>query len=346
MNPGGTFSVSDDMVINVTEVDENGLSQKDIYGYDIVLLANVMRIPSGKIETLKSYLDEGGTVLVSAGELLDNDFYNTFLFSEGKGIMPCLLGKAGKKKEGLASWVTLDTRTLKGPILSFLGKFKSNIAENIHFYKYFSIPETDDDPFTAVIRFSDGTPAVTVREEAGLSCFLNFTLDEKWCSFPSHPLYLPFFREIINYSVRRGQTRFTGFAGESITARLPAESAGGTFAVTGPDISADGIKPLFAKTRYIIGWEKTDLPGFYRVTGQGYEEVFARNHRPSESSIETVNERAFRDDFPEILLEITGRNRMLSGLEGQGRNIWRFLAVAAFILFIAEFLFSFYQSRK
>ncbi len=345
MNPGGAFAITDDIIINVTEVDETGFAQKDIFGYDVILLANVMRIPEQKAETLASFIEEGGSVLISAGELIDRDFYNSYLYSGGKGVMPCPLGDIVNRKGDSASYATFDIKTLSGTMLRFLSKFKSNICENIHFFRYYHIPESDKDSFRTVLRYSDGTPAVIERVSSGISCFLNFTLDEAWSGFPSHPLYLPFFREIINYCVIRGQTRFAEDAGAPVTARIPAEYAGGEFTVSGPGVSAGGIKPHFLKTRYVISWEKTDNPGFYRIEGAGYSELFSRNHRPEESILEYVNERVLTDLFPELEIEITGNNRMISGMEGEGRNIWRFLALTACILFAVEFLFAFYQSR-
>ena len=302
MNPGGEFASVDDISIHVTDVTENEFRTKDISEYDIVVLANVMRTTPQKVRSIHSFLSHGGCLIISAGDIIDRNYYNTALFGPEKGkILPLRLEEPVYEASEGGDLQKFDLGTLKGLPLAFMKNFSDTVAEHIHFRSYFRIPEQgrEDWKHTEVIlRFTDGTPAAVINRAHGLVCFLNFTLDEDWTDFPSHPLYLPFMRELVNYCVKDRGRSLNRLCGEKISVDVPPDLGNREFTLTAPDGTVDRTVPSFSDFRYTVHAESTYIPGIYKVSHGRINRVRACNPGPEEGSLDHMNSEVLRDRFP------------------------------------------------
>jgi len=353
MNPRGRFSVGDDIAINVTDVNEIVFRSREISGYDIIVLANVMRITEQKIQNISSFLAEGGSLVISAGDMIDRRFYNSSLYGSGKHpLLPVRLGQAvltGSKHTGPQK---LDLNSLRGIPLAFMKDFREAITEHISFYTYFRIQEgmpKEQEHTQTILRFRDGTPAVVISREKGLVCFLNFTLDEDWTDFPSHPLYLPFMRELVNYCMKQKARNLNGFAGEPVSVDVPAELGELELKVIDPDGSVDHVVPLFHDSRYTISRESAYTPGVYCVQQGDFLAYRARNPRPEEGDLEKISREMLTKRFPQadmrfIHIDAADASLKAEYTEAAGGG-WRLFALIACIISVLEYCLAWISSK-
>lgn len=86
-------------VIGVQVIPNEGLAEAPLDGLDMVILANVPMIPPEKAAQLRSFVRDGGALLVFAGEGLDPANYNEALLA---GDDPLLPARLELKAEGVA----------------------------------------------------------------------------------------------------------------------------------------------------------------------------------------------------------------------------------------------------
>ncbi|MFH1706868.1 MAG: BatA domain-containing protein [Planctomycetota bacterium] len=339
MNPGGEFPVPGDITINVTEMDEPAFRHADLARYDVVVLANVMRLTAARVRTLEDFALRGGAVIIAAGPLVDREFFNTALYRDGQGLMPCRLGPLVSRDTMSPGFTSLAPASVRGPVLAFMQGFRAGVTDRIHFMRYFAIePATGD--ATAAAAFSDGTPAVVTAGVRGCVTFLNFTLDTAWTDFPGHPLYLPFCRELVNYGVNAGDIRSTAVCGVPLAVRVPSEASGREFLLTAPSGNTQRLRPLFAGDDFMVTAPTAAAPGFYRVSGPDFEALRSRNPAAEEGDSRAIGIAELRGRFPGVLFHLVAWDRGpgASGTDRDeaGTRLWRAAAIVLLALVTAE----------
>lgn len=82
----GRLQLSD--LITTRTIPTASLNEDALQDVRVVVLANVSRLSDPQLESVKKYVDGGGTLLVTAGNRLDLNWYTQQLYADGNGLLP------------------------------------------------------------------------------------------------------------------------------------------------------------------------------------------------------------------------------------------------------------------
>ena len=174
--------------------------------YDVVVLANVPRLPQAKIAELGDFVRRGGGLLISVGSRVDPDEYNEHLGE--------LLPKRLRSLRELCSPNDPDAGLLATrlarletthPVFRVFDLPGGESIQAVNVYGYMLLEPSPVGTSRTLMSYGDGGPALVEREVgAGRVALLTTTLDREWTDLPIHTAYLPMVRRLVRFLARRG----------------------------------------------------------------------------------------------------------------------------------------------
>lgn len=187
-------------------VDAEGLVRANLAQYDVVVLANVMNLPSPTINGLKRWVQNGGGLLVSMGDRVEADIANlelgdllamrlrgprTAVAESSEGGAPIAAGAAGRE-------LTLGPVPGRHPVTDTLDTTSEDVLGGTRF-RTTELLEGGVES-TTILKFSDGSPALVEKPLGrGKVALFASSLDRDWNDLPIATVYLPLMRRLVHY---------------------------------------------------------------------------------------------------------------------------------------------------
>jgi hypothetical protein len=158
---------------------------------------------AGKIE---QYVADGGALWLFMSDRVNPHAYNTLLYRDGKGLMPCAL-KARTSPAGAeagSSPVHYQFAGLEHPALGRLTDSDGSKDADVMRYVGFALTEDDlaKGQTRVVLKMSDGTPSVVEKEFGrGRVLLANFAPVSDWTYLPARTEFPVFVQEVLRYIV-------------------------------------------------------------------------------------------------------------------------------------------------
>ena len=288
-------------------VDSQGLATSDLSKYDVLVLANTSDIPSRTAAKMRSFVENGGGLLISVGDRVNPKQLNGLL----NDLMPMRI-------RGWRTVAPTASATAKGPlhitpfpsehpILKVFDDDSLNVFEETRFRKVALLE--GGSKATTLLKFNDGTPAL-VEHQVGRGRVILFasTLDRSWNDLPIATVYLALFRRTVRYL---GGDLEAGGDSEATVGRVFRIRTGDDHTLVrlvGPTeteihelVVVDGLAEF-----------TPEQPGFYRVLrGDGTDDpelarrAFAANTDPIEGDLRKVE--------PATLVAVFGKSLEVAG---------------------------------
>lgn len=171
----------------------------DFEEYDVVILADVSRLPDAATEKLRSFVQGGGGLLVAPGLKAEPDFYNNWSMGDGEPFLPARLGQQ-LKIAGEEELVNFSPQSLIHPaIRKASGGGKGDLG-TVSFAAWWplEIPDALAADAAVGVRLNTGDPwLVTRRLDAGAITVLGGPLDTTAGNFVTRQVFLPFLHELV-----------------------------------------------------------------------------------------------------------------------------------------------------
>lgn len=200
--------------------------EADFADYDVVVLANVERLPRPTIAALTQFVREGGGLLFTAGNRVDPERYND-LFGE---LLPKPLRSVRELCEpddpdaGLLATRVARIET-SHPVFRVFDLPGGDSIQSVSVYSYLLLEPSPLGESRILVSYGDGGPALVERAVgAGRVALLTTTLDRDWTDWPIRTAYLPTMRRLVRHLARRGATGGEGEAVVGARFRLDVES--------------------------------------------------------------------------------------------------------------------------
>lgn len=262
-------------------------STDSIEQYDVIILANLARIPSTEAERIKDYVNEGGTLMITVGDQVDSSGYQQLLGSTDTSLMPCTLMQAVGDPIGKDEFQVIASVNYRHPIFATFSNPNHGDFGKGRFYRYFQAVPTPE--ASIIASFDDGNPALIekIYGNGRVLCFTS-TIDREWNDLPIHGVYLPFLHETIRYLAIAHGTDIPDYkVGDGIEYKGSKDKVGEEVAVFDPE------KKEVRKTLNDQGnlfYENTDIPGIYSLHSSGDSPYyFVINVDSIESDLTTRN---------------------------------------------------------
>jgi hypothetical protein len=302
----------------------------------VVLLADVERLTEAQLARLKTYLSEGGGLLVLPGPRLDAAAW-------GRSFLPKLLP---------GRLVGLETASAEAPAVI------SRLDPSHPLFELFrGEGGLDEARFTRWVEFrpqagvsvlayySTGEPALVESNLfPGRLLFFTFSLDPRWSDLPLTGVFLPLIHEAVRYvSAGGGSAAGALDVGRGATVWLPTLPAGGGVTLVDPEGRERGVAPTPGPGGYALTLATADRPGIWVFRSAAAETLaaFAAAVPASESDFTRVDPAEIRSRLGANRAVVVSGERMLADELRElrlGREIGRtFLWAAAFLL-LAEMI--------
>ena len=335
--------------VTVTELETVSLSK-----YRVIFLCNVDEASPDRIRSLKSWVEDGGNLVLMPGDKIRAATFNESFYQAGEGLSPISLNSIAGDPT-MASWVNFEVDPQTHPALRIVVDSDQTSLSRVDVFSWWT-SEFDEaevgKSLLVPLRLNDdrNSPAMVERSWGGGRVIV-FAIpgDGDWSMWPSSPTYAPVMIDMIDYLV--------GAVGEVANVKVGGK-------VTYPvDLSAsesrvylrdpDGER-MEAVARPIVdegGQDQDDVlcrvqfdnvtkRGFYEVglkrhTGESDTVLFASNVDPLEGELNRMEESQLEGDFfvDKIRRVVAAdiKNEEVSGgnTEIWPQVIWLLLAVLA-----------------
>ncbi len=328
---------------------QDELSKLEPGGFDLIVLANVPRVSREIVRKLKTFVEEGGQLMIAFGSRVDLQSYNDRMVPQPIPFPLKRVVKSGQRPP----YHIAAFQDKKGPLQLFSKSEHGDLTLPL-FWEYISLEARPDSGAEVLAQLETGA-VVLFEFPIGRGKVIGWasSLDADWNNFPQQPLYLPFWGEVLDYL-------------DASSAPMPNFEVGDTVEITvdfGPDAAEvtsvqillpngelESVEVDPGQGRFRAYFSATSWPGFYRLhipDRQGIQkvdpEVFAVNVSPKESDLSRVADEEIAAKLAGWNLKRIGEPRKAAGvLAGarQGRPLWDLLLLLLFLGILGETIYA------
>jgi len=336
--------------------DSEWLDQPTVGNYDLVVLANVEKLPPTRIEQLRAMVESGMGLIVFTGDQVDPSAYNAMMYDGGNGLLPAQL-ELGEEMEVEGLLVEqLDNTPM--PVLQQIYLDKPALLARIAPWKVarVTLPTRDERNDTRVLARwnAQGQPPAAIEKRIGKGRVIQWTVtaDRGWSDWPTEGSFFVGMREtalsIAGVSSASGNLT----AGQPIRQRASASN---------PPSRADIVRPGEEQSvpatidrsdpkRPQILYADTHQAGLYDLTWDvpGRDEPSAKRFAVSpdvrESDLRQLSEEEMQQMLPGVDLTLVDLSD--PGSTGAEREIWRTLAILLLGFVVIESAFAAWVGRE
>jgi len=332
---------------------------KGLADYDVVMLADVSRLPGPTVAALGRYVAAGGGLLVAPGQRVDKVAYDNWQGPDHKRLLGCRLSEFRVGGEGTKRFVRVAANTLDHPALRLLADPVVSDVSEARIRGRWAL-DVDDDPEVAVGAFLDSGEPFLVERKCGKGFVLTLAvpLDVEHGNLPVLDCYVPLVHEVAYYLAAPARAPRNIQPGQQIVHALPPH-------VRPPDVvevtDPTGVRSPATLRRRGAGWQasfaRTATAGLYRLhlpaaakpkapttAAAGTDVPFVVLADPGESSLELLTADDLAVEAPDAPTASIGLARagtlseLTAAVRGgaPGREIWRYAALALLALLLAE----------
>lgn len=302
--------------------------------HDVVFLANRTAAGTAELSALRSYVESGGTLVISAGDQTDQTGLARLLEELDVGRIDRIVDV--REEQGYEAIIG-DIDRQHGIFEPFSAGDGSGAILRPKFRRYVRLLPADNT--NVVGRFDTGDVFLAERRlGSGSVLFYASTFDASWTDLPLDEMYVPFVYQLAEYGVGRSEERHGFLVGEAVP--LSGEPSQ-TWEIRSPedllhrvtlDESGQGL------------FRDTDVPGHYAAAAAGETRYFSVNVDPRESDLTPrdpdevyASVIAPPDDHP-----ATPEQAAAAVVETDERRqkLWRILLLCVIALFAAETYFA------
>jgi hypothetical protein len=284
----------------------DSLSAATLEAYQVVVLCNVGAVSDAVAQKIRSYVNEGGGLLVFGGDRVQLDSYNQKLAQALPGpLRERKLGpEASAEKIGKIALGHPALESFNDPILQ-----ESLLGSRV--WGYF---RADGGGKSALVSLANGDPLIMEQKMgAGRMIFVATSADRDWTDLPLKTAYLPLLQSFTHHLAggKRGAFDDGVPVGSTKEIPLPAAMVGKNIRVTKPDKQESEVGIVAEKERSVARLDENDRAGFYRIAlpagtekESGIPAVYAVNPPFLESRLDEINEGELQAKLQPVKVEV------------------------------------------
>ena len=287
--------------------------------YSLLILANLQNLGSEKAKEIEVFTENGGGVLICAGNQMKVDWYNDFWGFNGSNFLPIpLKGTQGQLLNEL-SYSKISSSFFEHPALSMFNDPRNGSLAEAQIKKWLIMDESkvrNDPAVTVLARLANGQPILVEKKFGkGVVMLWGSSIDTDWTNLPARPSYLPFTQQITSYLAEKVLPPRTVEAQMPIIHFINEGAKDAEYSLTLPDGSSRKLIPRKRKDRYLLEFTDTRSPGTYLISDS--EKVVAKLVVLSSIS-ESILDKAPEDQIVSNASALAKDVVHIDGREGKG----------------------------
>jgi len=326
-------------------INSDALNAQALNDTAVVILANVRRLNDDQLRALEDFVKAGGGLLIFPGSKIDNNWYQSALVKDGKGLLPLGFAQlAGDAKEN-APTVGIVSQRYENPALELFNDPRNGSLGDAAIRLWYRMKEstasaTTDAPVT-LARLDSGDPFLVERkfgEGRVIACAT--ALDADWSNLPMRPSYLPWLQRLTVYLASTIFPPRNLDVSAPIAAFTAAAEVDKDAMLTGPSGEVEKAKVVKRGTRGVVEFTKTQRPGLYTVQlPSGLPVHYVVNADRRESNLAKLTEKEIGDlarAHGVSLVRSSAEYKQVEQKRRFGTELWKWLLWGLLIFVIAE----------
>lgn len=352
----GRVRLSD--LIETQTVRVGDLKAETLNDRRVVVLANVSQLKQSQTDALTRYVEQGGALLICAGNRIDLNWYNESLYAEGKGLLPLRFGTMrgvsdGPREQtptGAASRIV--AQHFEHPALEFFNdpaNGELSAAEIRQWYDLIDRNDGADDRTLVMARLETGDELLVERAFGeGIVVQMATACDADWSDLPLKPVFVPLMQQLISSMashISPPRNISTGDPAVAIVDRIIDDQqvpAGETVSIVLPDQSRRTIQTTARGKLRLARYEQTQRPGVYVMSTPSAETIhFVAESSRSESELALMNDDSMKTlsgSLSASVVDSPGEYLEQDRLRRHGREIWKYVLAALLAFMFLELI--------
>lgn len=318
-----------DQALYVLNIGGSGpVNQSSLRDQQVVFLSSPAPT-SAEVNTLRRFVMEGGSLVISFNPQSNIEAYNRLLGGLEAGQISSFV--RSRSEQGYDA--IIGEVDLRHPVFSVFTESGSGAIFRPKFRDFARVQA--DSSATVLGRFDTGDPFL-IEKELGQGRVLVYTssLSPAWTDFTINEMYVPFLYQLVKYALAANEVKKEYFVGESV--RFEGDP-GTEWEVQGPGNSLYKV-PIDETGQGFF--RDTDIPGHYYVAGNGEQVVFVVNVDPGEGLLTSRNaEEAYGAVVPppeEAPVTVEEARLMEIDDEERQQKFWRYVILLMVLLYATE----------
>ncbi|MCA9037106.1 MAG: VWA domain-containing protein [Planctomycetaceae bacterium] len=344
-------------LISTRTVTLENLNKDAISDARVVILANVSRLNDQQLEFITQFVRLGGSLLVTAGNQVDLNWYRQKFYSSGQGPLPLPFGErqgtADSSESSPSSIRRIARQHFDHPALDFFNEPSNGDLSDAIIEQWYSMDTTSPEDITVVARLNNGDPLL-VEKPFGQGTVFQFatTCDTDWTDLPTSSVWVPFVQQIAvtlasrispPRNIETGQSAILildeASADTAPTATETDSSSATMVSVSTPSGLAESLSIQTNQNHRAVEFNGTRKPGIYTMTlPSGAPVHFVATTSPVESRLQTISAAQLNDVAEALDARLPGSAAEYlkqDQLRRNGQEIWKY-ALALLLAFMAS----------
>ena len=323
----------------VNEIDPADFGLEKLNAYDVVIMNNVLSVSSDTAKRLKRFVNEGGGLIVFAGDRVEASEYNQSLGDGegGEGILPAQLGEIATS-ENEEGWALEASKS--GHLLARLtARYPEKLLDAIRITR--QIEATPAENSETLITSQSGNPVLLSRSSgSGTVLLFTTTANQRWNNLPREPLYAILLQQAVTMLTSDpGRLQLT--VGTDASLPLAKREAGEFVALRTPGAeNAEDVRVTQDGDQLVAEVSLTEH-GIYEIEAEDDKPgmVVAANVNARESNVRVVEGAALANSLDDTGVKVLNRAGSMADAiqaERRGSELSSRLLLAAIIAFILQ----------
>ncbi len=319
----------------------------------VVVLANVSKLADAQLALLTAYVQEGGALLVCAGNKVDLNWYREKMYVNGSGLLPLPFGTLSGKIEETGESSRIVSQHFDHPALEFFNDAVNGDLSTAEIRRWYQLSEAEsqaDDKqsddrqqhLTVIARIDTGDPLLVERRFGeGVVLQLATSCDADWSDLPLRPFYVPLMQQLMTTMASRISPPQNIETGEPAVALLSTDETTSTsLSMLTPNGTRFAMQSVPQGKLQLARFDGTQRPGVYALTTPSTETIhFVAETSRDESNLSRLENPALLSLSEKIgatLVESPAKYLEQDRLRRHGREIWKYVLAALLTFMFLE----------
>ena len=294
--------------IQVTSVDSSDLTLETFNNYDVIILANVSS-PSIEIANrLKTFTENGGGLILFAGENINAEKYGQTFGTTSESILPAIIGNKKTASEESDNLYSLDVPSSDHPLATVVKSMSEEMINDAKIKSLVNLQPTEGSQVILSL-VEDESPVLVSKEVGNGSVILCSTsADRSWSDMVLHPIYAIMIQQAMTTTTSRPESRLAMVHSSktiNIEGAMPSSAKLQKMIIAGEETEGE-IEPSEIKTSQDNNSFKAEIDaqdinetGVYQITNNEGKILgaIAVNSNPSESNVKVAAADALKESI-------------------------------------------------
>lgn len=342
-------------LVQTQTVPPADISEDKLKTARVVVLANVSKLEPAPLAALTAFVQDGGALLVCAGNKIDLNWYREHMFASGTGLLASAYGTPRGQIDETDKSAHIVAQHFDHPALEFFNEAANGDLSKAEIRKWHELSDIDANAGSVILaRLDNGDPFLVERRFGdGVVMQLATACDADWSDLPMRPFFVPLMQQLITTmasgispprNIKTGEAAVAVF-GDSTPAAPGSPPAEGkadnlatqTLSVVTPDGSRRTVQTVPEGKMQLARFDGTQRPGVYAMSTPSSETLhFVAETSRDESNLSGLDEPglvSLSEKMASTLIKSPAEYLELDRLRRHGQEIWKYV-LAAFLAFL------------